>query len=65
MKTKEIKAAPNYQKKTFTIVVIYEDGEKYKFRTVKQSKEDFNELLYNTPEDWINYLKRNEILRIK
>jgi len=46
-----IKATPNHSKRTFT---IRKNGSKY--RTCKFSKNEFEDTLYNTPNDWQNFL---------
>jgi hypothetical protein len=56
----DMKATANHSKRTFT---LRDKGNKY--RTLQMSKIEFNEALYNTPGDWINYLKTNECLIIK
>ena len=55
-----MKATANHSKRTFT---LRHNGNKY--RTLQLSKIEFNEALYNTPGDWINYLKANECIIIK
>ena len=47
-----MKIYSNQSKKTFTIKT---DGNK--FRTVKMSKSEFEELEFNTENDWRNFLK--------
>jgi hypothetical protein len=55
-----MKATPNHSKRTFT---LRDKGNKY--RTLQMSKIEFNEALYNTAGDWIDYIKRNECIIIK
>ena len=47
----EIKATANHSKRTFT---IRKNGSKY--RTCKLSKDEFEDNLYNTSNDWQNFL---------
>lgn len=51
-RTIEVKA--NHSARTFTIRV---EGSKY--RTTKMSKEEFASNLYNTANDWQNFLSRS------
>lgn len=51
---------PNYSKRTFTIRT-----KSSKYRTLQMSKIEFNEALYNTPGDWVNYIKRNQVIIVK
>ena len=55
-----MKAKANHSKRTFT---LRDKGNMY--RTLQMSKIEFNEALYNTSNDWKDYLKRNECLIIK
>ena len=55
-----MRATPNHNKRTFT---LRDKGNKY--RTLQMSKIEFNEALYNTAGDWIDYIKRNECIIIK
>jgi hypothetical protein len=48
----ELKVTPNHKEKTFTI-----RKDDSKFRTSKMNKEEFDECLYNTNLDWINFLR--------
>lgn len=53
-------ATPNYSKRTFT---IRKNGSKY--RTMKMSKEEFEEAIFNTEYDWVVYLRNNQLSVIK
>lgn len=56
-----IKVKANHSKKTFT---IYKDGSK--FITLKMNKQEFEECLFNTSNDWINFLRTdNSYILIK
>ena len=57
---KQYKATPNYSKRTFTIRT-----KSSKYRTLAMSKIEFNGSLYNTSNDWINYIKTNELIIVK
>jgi hypothetical protein len=54
MKT-EIKVRPNKAKRTFTIT---SNGTKYK--TTPMIKGEFENCLFNTPEDWRSYLRTSQ-----
>lgn len=49
---KEIKVSSNKSKRTFTIIY---NGIKY--RTCPMTKDEFNSCLYNTGNDWAQYLR--------
>ena len=53
-KQTELTATPNQSKRTFTIRT---NGNKY--RTGRMTKPEFKDALYNTPNDWREYLKRS------
>lgn len=55
----QITVRANHQNKTFT---IRKDGSKY--RTEKMSKEEFEECLNNTPNDWNNYLRYSQSYKV-
>lgn len=55
-----VTATPNYSKRTFTIRY---NGSKY--RTYPMLKNEFEECLLNTENDWKNYLRNNQIIAIK
>jgi hypothetical protein len=55
----QIVVRANHQKNTFT---IRKDGSK--FRTEKMSKEEFNNSLYNTSDDWKNYLRNSQSYKL-
>jgi len=57
---KEFKAIPNRSKRTFTITT--ETGSKY--RTIPMIKEEFNDALYWTLNDWKQFLKTDEYYKI-
>jgi hypothetical protein len=44
----------NKSKRTFTI-----RKENVKYRTLNFSKQEFEEMEFNTEEDWLSFLKRN------
>ena len=54
-----MKVTSNKTKRTYTILL---NGNKY--RTIKLSKNEFEELYYNTEGDWINYIKSNEVIAL-
>ena len=55
---REIKATPNYSKRTFTIRTEEENGYKAKYRTIPFSKEEFESNEYNTANDWQQFLNK-------
>lgn len=55
-----INATANHSKKTFTIRV---DGSKY--RTIQMSKEEFNECLNMSANDWQQFLKGSDYYKVK
>ena len=57
---REIKATPNYSKRTFTLRV---DGKKY--RTVRLNKEEFETCEYNTQNDWEQFLRSDDYYLVK
>lgn len=57
---REIKVKANHSKRTFTIRT---DG--FKYRTIQLSKEEFQRELYNTANDWNQFLKSNDYYLVK
>jgi len=58
--------SPNQKKRTFTIRVTNLDGKvTYKYRTITYTKEEFQDMEYNTQNDWYNFLKTNEYYLVK
>jgi hypothetical protein len=55
-----MKATANNSARTYTLRV---DGSKY--RTIKMSKEEFENAYYFTENDWRNFLKTNEYYKVK
>jgi hypothetical protein len=56
---RELNISSNKSDRTFTIRT---DSAKY--RTVKMSKQEFNDCLHNTGNDWNNFLKSNDYYKI-
>lgn len=52
---REILVRPNFSKKVFTIKT---DAAKY--RTYKLTENEFNDNLFNTGNDWLNFLKTSQ-----
>ena len=52
----QVKVTPNHSKRTFTIRKIYEDGTITKYRTYPMTKSEFEQELYNTTNDWKQFL---------
>jgi len=61
---KTIKVTPNYSKRTFTIRITEPANNPnelffIKYRTYPVTLDEFDMDLYNTNQDWLNYLKGN------
>ena len=56
---RKISVRPNFSARTFTIKT---DAANY--RTYKMSKNEFNSCLFNTGNDWQNFLKSDDYFRI-
>ena len=57
MKTKiEIYAVGNEETKTYDIIKTYNDGDITVYRTTRLSEQEFEDMEYNTPNDWQNFL---------
>jgi hypothetical protein len=50
----------NYSLRTFT---IYTESAKY--RTLKMSQDEFNDAIYNTGNDWQNFLLTSNYYKVK
>jgi hypothetical protein len=57
---REIKTRPNFSKRTFTII-----AGSGKYRTYKLSKQEFDSCLFNTGNDWSDFLKSDDYFPIK
>lgn len=55
-----IKATPNYKNRTFTLRKYFEGKLYAKYRTVRLSEDEFEDLLYNTEGDWFAWLQRED-----
>lgn len=55
-----ISATPNHSKRTFTL----RTGTA-KYRTIRLSKAEFNNSLYNTSNDWEQFLKSDEYYPVR
>lgn len=58
-------ATPNYSARTFTLRVKYVDGTTTKYRTTQMNKEEFESNLYNTENDWFQFLKSENYYKVK
>lgn len=57
MKTKfEIYAEGNENTKTYKIVKAWSDGDITVYRTTRLSEQEFEDMEYNTPNDWQYFL---------
>ena len=52
-----ITATANEETKTFDIVKTWKDGTSVTYRTTELTEQEFEEMEYNTPGDWENFLK--------
>lgn len=55
-----IKVATNHSKRTFTIKT-----ESATFRTIQMSKQEFESELYNTGNDWAQFLKGSDYYKVR
>lgn len=61
MKTKfTITAVGNEETMTYDVVKLWDDGEIITYRTSELSPEEFEEMGYNTANDWVNFLNTNQ-----
>lgn len=56
MKKETIKVTANHKDQTFNIRKTGESGYRAKYRTIRLPKDEFNSCLYNTQNDWQNFL---------
>lgn len=57
---RKIKVSSNKQNRTFTIIT-----DAAKFRTNQMSMEEFSNCLFNTGNDWDNFLKSDDYYKVK
>lgn len=57
---KQVKATPNHSKRTFTLRVFIDSEFVGKYRTITLPKDEFNSCLYNTNNDWLQFLKSDD-----
>ena len=57
---RKLKISSNKSKKTFTI-----QTESTRYRTIPMSKEEFNDNLHNTGQDWAEFLKTTDYYKVK
>lgn len=60
-----IKVAANRSAKTFTIRTYFNGKLTAKYRTIKLSKDEFENLEYNTEGDWKEFLKSDSYYVVK
>ena len=61
MKAKiEINAVGNEVAKTYDIIKTSNDGGKTIYRTTELSEQEFEDMEYNTPNDWQNFLNTSQ-----
>ena len=62
---KTIIATPNHKNKTFTIRTFVDGKLNNKYRSIKFCKEEFENELNNTENDWMHFLKSNDYYLVK
>jgi len=62
---KTITATPNYKNRTFTIRTFVNGKLNNKYRTIQFSREEFENELNNTENDWMQFLKSNNYYVVK
>ena len=60
MKTYSITAKANKKTKTFDIIKTWNDGTKTVYRTTELTDQEFEDMEYNTENDWKNFLKTDQ-----
>lgn len=55
-----ITAKANEKTKTFDIVKVWSDGTFITYRTIKIAKQEFENMKYNTVNDWQNFLNTSK-----
>ena len=60
MKTYSITAKANKKTKTFDIIKTWNDGAKVIYRTAQLPAQEFENMEYNTPNDWQNFLNTDQ-----
>ena len=56
---------PNFSARTFTIRTYIDGKFSNKYRTVKMSKQEFENSKYNTENDWKQFLKSDDYYPVK
>jgi hypothetical protein len=64
MNRRIIHATPNKSNRTFTLDIVYSDGDTAKYRTSAMGKAEFEECMYNTQSDWAYFLSKNECTKL-
>lgn len=59
-----IKVTANKSQRTFTIRTYVDGKLSSKYRTIKLSKEEFQNAEYNTDNDWKQFLKTDEYYKV-
>ena len=57
---KTIKATSNHKNRTFTIRTYYNGKLANKYRTIRMDHEEFASCLYNTENDWSQFLRKSQ-----
>ena len=60
METYSITAKANKRTKTYDIVKTWNDGIKVIYRTTELTDQEFEDMEYNTENDWKNFLKTDQ-----
>ena len=62
---RQILATANKSKRTFTLRILYANGDLTKYRTNRLSKDEFNSCIYNTQNDWLQFLKSDDYYQVR
>jgi hypothetical protein len=62
---RQIMATPNESQRTFTLRILYANGDLAKYRTIRMSKDEFNSCIYNTQNDWLQFLKSDDYYQVR
>lgn len=63
-KNQTIKAAANRAARTFTLRIYFNGKYAYKYRTIPLPKQEFEDCLYNTENDWKQFLKTSDYYKV-
>jgi hypothetical protein len=61
----KLEITKDVKKKQYKITKVYRGGCKTQVKTPCLSHAEFEELEHNTKQDWIDYMRNNELIKIK